>query len=129
MTLSFLPYAAATPALALQSEEMGHEVLAHVPMEPIGPSDPGPKALKIGATDNAERLAWALARVPGLSGINNHEGSKFSGDAAATTEGIDSVRFRPTWRNQPDLSALTGKLVQLRITLQNARLYAFQIRE
>ncbi len=83
VTLSFLPYAAATPALALQSKEMGHEVLAHVPMEPIGPSDPGPKALKIGAPDNAERLAWALARVPGLSGINNHEGSKFSGDAAS----------------------------------------------
>lgn len=83
VTLAFLPYAAVTPALALQSKEMGHEVLAHVPMEPIGPSDPGPKALKIGASDNAERLAWALARVPGLSGINNHEGSKFSGDAAS----------------------------------------------
>jgi polysaccharide deacetylase 2 family uncharacterized protein YibQ len=83
VTLSFLPYAAATPALALQSKELGHEVLAHVPMEPIGPSDPGPKALKIGAADNAERLAWALARVPGLSGINNHEGSKFSGDTAS----------------------------------------------
>ena len=83
VTLSFLPYAAATPTLALQSREMGHEVLAHVPMEPIGPSDPGPKALKIGAPDNAERLAWAVARVPGLSGINNHEGSKFSSDAAS----------------------------------------------
>ena len=83
VTLAFLPYAASTPVLALQSKDMGHEVLAHVPMEPIGPSDPGPKALKIGASDNAERLAWALARVPGLSGINNHEGSKFSGDAAS----------------------------------------------
>ena len=83
VTLSFLPYAAATPALALQSKQMGHEGLAHVPMEPIGPSDPGPKALKIGAPDNAERLAWALARVPGLSGSNNHEGSKFSGDAVS----------------------------------------------
>ena len=83
VTLAFLPYAAATPELALQSKDMGHEILAHVPMEPIGPSDPGPKALKIGAADNAERLAWALARVPGLSGINNHEGSKFSGDAAS----------------------------------------------
>lgn len=83
VTLSFLPYASATPALAVQSKELGHEVLAHVPMEPIGPSDPGPKALKVGAADNAERLAWALARVPGLSGINNHEGSKFSSDAAS----------------------------------------------
>jgi len=94
VTLSFLPYAAATPALALQSKEMGHEVLAHVPMEPIGTSDPGPKALKIGAADNMDRLAWALARVPGLSGINNHEGSKFSGDAASLVPVVQMLSER-----------------------------------
>jgi len=94
VTLAFLPYAAATPALALQSKEMGHEVLAHVPMEPIGPSDPGPKALRIGATDNMDRLAWALARVPGLSGINNHEGSKFSGDAASLVPVVQMLSER-----------------------------------
>jgi hypothetical protein len=94
VTLAFLPYAAGTPALAIQSKEMGHEVLAHVPMEPIGPSDPGPKALKIGATDNMDRLAWALARVPGLSGINNHEGSKFSGDAASLVPVVQMLSER-----------------------------------
>lgn len=94
ITLSFLPYAAATPVLAAQSKEMGHEVLAHVPMEPIGPSDPGPKALKIGAPDNADRLAWALARVPGLSGINNHEGSKFSGDAPSLVPVVQMLSQR-----------------------------------
>jgi len=94
VTLSFLPYAATTPTLALQSKEMGHEVLAHVPMEPIGPSDPGPKALKIGAPDNMERLAWALARVPGISGINNHEGSKFSGDAASLVPVVQMLSER-----------------------------------
>jgi uncharacterized protein len=83
VTLSFLPYGRATPALARQSEHMGHEVLAHVPMEPVGRADPGPMVLKVGAADIAERLAWSLARVPGLSGINNHEGSKFSTDVAS----------------------------------------------
>ena len=83
VTLSFLPYGRATPALARESEHLGHEVLAHVPMEPVGSADPGPMELKIGAHDIAERLAWSLARVPGLSGINNHEGSKFSTDAAS----------------------------------------------
>jgi polysaccharide deacetylase 2 family uncharacterized protein YibQ len=83
VTLAFLPYSRATPALAQESEHLGHEVLAHVPMEPIGPLDPGPMTLKVGAPDIAERLAWALARVPGLSGINNHEGSKFSTDTAS----------------------------------------------
>src|SRR5579863_5570884 len=83
VTLAFLPYSRATPALAQEAEHAGHEVLAHVPMEPIGPLDPGPMTLKVGAHDIPERLAWALARVPGLSGINNHEGSKFSTDAAS----------------------------------------------
>ena len=83
ITLSFLPFANATPTLAQDAERDGHEVLAHVPMEAIGPTNPGPMTLKIGGADNPERLAWALARVPGLSGINNHEGSKFSADAAS----------------------------------------------
>ena len=83
VTLAFLPYSRATPAMAQEAEHLGHEVLAHVPMEPIGPLDPGPMTLKVGAPDIPERLAWALARVPGLSGINNHEGSKFSTDTAS----------------------------------------------
>jgi polysaccharide deacetylase 2 family uncharacterized protein YibQ len=83
VTLAFLPYAGATPVLARQSRALGHEILAHVPMQPIGPSDPGPGALTVGGSDNAERLTWALSRVPGLSGINNHEGSKFSSDAVS----------------------------------------------
>ena len=91
VTLSFLPYAAGTPALAQQSELLGHEVLAHIPMEPIGPSDPGPKTLKIGGKDNSERLAWALARVPGIVGINNHEGSKFSSDAASLVPVVQAL--------------------------------------
>src|SRR6202012_4508363 len=85
ITLSFLPFASPTPDTAQDAEHAGHEVLAHVPMEAIGAIDPGPMTLKVGAPDIAARLAWSLARVPGLSGINNHEGSKFSTDAASLT--------------------------------------------
>ena len=81
VTLSFLPFADATPFLAQEAERKGHEVLAHVPMEAVSPTDPGPMALKQGAPDIAARLAWNLDRVPGLSGVNNHEGSKFTTDA------------------------------------------------
>ena len=83
VALSFLPYAETTPFLAAEAARKGHEILAHVPMEAIGPTDPGPMALKVGAPDIAARLAWNIARVPGLAGINNHEGSKFSADAAS----------------------------------------------
>lgn len=80
VTLAFLPFARDTPALAQDAEREGHEVLAHVPMEAISATNPGPMTLKAGAPDIAEKLAWSLARVPGLSGINNHEGSRFSTD-------------------------------------------------
>ena len=85
VALSFLPYAETTAFLASEAARKGHEVLAHVPMEAVGAIDPGPMALKTGAPDIAGRLAWNLSRVPGLSGINNHEGSKFTADAAALT--------------------------------------------
>jgi polysaccharide deacetylase 2 family uncharacterized protein YibQ len=83
VTLAFLPFANVTPTLAVEAERGGHEVLAHVPMEAISHTNPGPMTLKVGASDIAENLAWSLARVPGLSGINNHEGSRFSTDAAS----------------------------------------------
>jgi polysaccharide deacetylase 2 family uncharacterized protein YibQ len=81
VTLSFLPFAEATPFLAQEAERKGHEVLAHVPMEAVGPTDPGPMSLKVGSPDTVALLSWNIARVPGLSGINNHEGSKFTTDA------------------------------------------------
>src|SRR5579872_2419743 len=69
VALSFLPFADATPFLAAEAARKGHEILAHVPMEAVGPTDPGPMALKTGAPDIAARLAWNLARVPGAIGI------------------------------------------------------------
>ena len=94
VTLAFLPFADATPALAVDAERQGHEVLAHVPMEAISHTNPGPMTLKMGAPDIAEKLAWSLARVPGLSGINNHEGSKFSTDTASLTPVAEMLAAR-----------------------------------
>jgi polysaccharide deacetylase 2 family uncharacterized protein YibQ len=83
VALSFLPYAEATPFLAQEAEARGHAVLAHVPMEALSGTDPGAMALKVGAPDIAAKLEWNIARVPGLSGINNHEGSRFTQDEAS----------------------------------------------
>jgi len=94
VTLAFLPFANATPALAVDAERQGHEVLAHVPMEAISATNPGPMTLKVGAPDIAEKLAWSLARVPGLSGVNNHEGSKFSTDTASLTPVAEMLAAR-----------------------------------
>ena len=94
VAMSFLPYAQTTPFLAVEAARKGHEILAHVPMEAVGSADPGPMVLKVGAPDIAARLAWNLDRVPGLVGINNHEGSKFSTDAASVQPVVDAAAAR-----------------------------------
>ena len=91
VTLSFLPFAESTPFLAREAERHGHQVLAHVPMEAVGHIDPGPMSLKVGSPDIAARLNWNLAHVPGLAGINNHEGSKFSTDAASLVPVMETL--------------------------------------
>ncbi len=96
VALSFLPYADATPFLAQRAAKGGHLVLAHVPMQALNGSDPGAMGLKPGMTADeiARRLGWNLARVPGLVGINNHEGSRFTADAAALAPVMATLRAR-----------------------------------
>jgi polysaccharide deacetylase 2 family uncharacterized protein YibQ len=96
VALSFLPFAETTPFLAEAAARRGHLVLAHVPMQALGREDPGPMSLKTGmaADEIARRLGWNLARVPQAVGINNHEGSRFTADAAALTPVMATLRAR-----------------------------------
>lgn len=96
VALSFLPYAENTPFLAEAAAKRGHLVLAHVPMQALGREDPGPMTLRTGMADDeiARRLDWSLARVPGLVGINNHEGSRFTAQAAGLAPVMATLRAR-----------------------------------
>ena len=96
VALSFLPYADGTPFLAEAAAKKGHLVLAHVPMQALNGKDPGPTGLKPGmaAEEIARRLDWNLSRVPRRAGINNHEGSRFTADAAALAPVMASLKAR-----------------------------------
>jgi uncharacterized protein len=86
LSLSFLPDPADTPHLAEEARAAGHEILVHVPMESPRRNDPSLRlALRrdLPAEENVRRLEWALSRVPGYAGINNHEGSLFTADRQA----------------------------------------------
>jgi polysaccharide deacetylase 2 family uncharacterized protein YibQ len=83
VTLSFMTYADGVAGMAARARAKGHELMLHVPMQPLdGAVDAGPHALTVDASD-AElltRLAWGLDRFPGYIGINNHMGSRFTQD-------------------------------------------------
>lgn len=68
VALSFLPYAETTAFLADAAARRGHLILAHVPMQALGASNPGQMALKpdMTADEINRRLDWNLARVRAL---------------------------------------------------------------
>ncbi|HSM97043.1 MAG TPA: divergent polysaccharide deacetylase family protein [Rhizomicrobium sp.] len=96
VSLSFLPYPADAPEFAREGFRAGHQILVHVPMEPDGRTDPGPNALltSLDSATNLSRLDWALSRIPGFSGINNHEGSRFTADRNALLPVIEHLAER-----------------------------------
>ncbi len=85
ITLAFMPYATNVAAEAQEALSAGHEILVHMPMQPLGAADPGPHALR--ADDTPEKLQqeidWNLARFSGYTAVNNHMGSRMTEDPAA----------------------------------------------
>ena len=84
ITLSFLPYALRLRDQTHDARELGHELMLHMPMEPMGHADPGPGALLVNQSQDEirQRLDDALASFTGFDGVNNHMGSKFTSNAA-----------------------------------------------
>ena len=83
-----MTYAEDLPRQTAAARRRGHELMVHVPMEPLDEElDPGPHTLRVGlgADELLRRLRWGLARFDGYVGINNHMGSRF-------TESRDGMR-------------------------------------
>ena len=81
-TLAVLPRLEYTHESARMAIASGHAVILHQPMEPLGEHDPGPGAIMVG--DSEGRIRATLGRnidsIAGITGINNHMGSKATGD-------------------------------------------------
>ncbi|HVM82462.1 MAG TPA: divergent polysaccharide deacetylase family protein [Candidatus Binatia bacterium] len=97
VTLSIMTYAQNAPRVAEAAHQAGHEIIVHVPMEPVNrDADPGPHALLTGlpAAELQQRLDWGLAQFPGYVGINNHMGSKFTQDPAGMRVVLEVLKAR-----------------------------------
>ena len=87
VSLALSPYGSDLEKTAARAREAGHEILVQLPMEPFDypDSDPGPQTLLAGSrpAENLDRTGWALSRFPGIVGVVNLMGAKFSGEAGA----------------------------------------------
>lgn len=80
MTLAYLPYAPNLKAQTAAAAKIGHDLMLHFPMEPMGKQNPGPNALRNKqTTDEWEKLIETnLNSFDQFVGVNNHMGSKFT---------------------------------------------------
>ena len=97
LTIAFMSYATELDSQAHAARAAGDEIWMHIPMEPLdGEVDAGPNVLKTDLTPEEirRRLDWALARLPGIVGVNNHMGSKFTQYAPGMTVVMEDLRAR-----------------------------------
>nr|WP_298687157.1 divergent polysaccharide deacetylase family protein [uncultured Dongia sp.] len=83
IVLSIMTYAKDAATLARAAHAKGHEIMVHMPMQPMNAAiNPGPNALTVGmeAQEIRRRVDWGLDRLAGYVGFNNHMGSRFTQD-------------------------------------------------
>ncbi|MDR3441006.1 divergent polysaccharide deacetylase family protein [Telmatospirillum sp.] len=97
LTVSFMSYAEDLPRQTGEAKARGHELMMHVPMEPVAEGmDPGPGALLVNLSpeETRKRIVDDLDRFHGYVGINNHMGSKFTAYAPGMQLVMDELRQR-----------------------------------
>ena len=97
LTLSFLPDGVDAPWLARYARRAGHEILVHVPMEPIHAGHRlGTYGLRVsyGEQVNRDRLGIILARFGAYVGVNNHMGSRFTSDIESMAPIVSELKRR-----------------------------------
>jgi hypothetical protein len=60
--------------------------------------------------------------------VLNDAGKTIAGYEGEQYDAVDQLRLQPRWKRHGDLSPLVGRTVRLRFRLQNADLYAFQVK-
>jgi polysaccharide deacetylase 2 family uncharacterized protein YibQ len=98
VTLSFMSYANELSEQSGAARAAGHEVMLHLPMEPLDAkrNNPGPNALfvNLDADELQRRLTWHLDRFSDYVGVNNHMGSRFTADAARMGQVLNEINRR-----------------------------------
>jgi polysaccharide deacetylase 2 family uncharacterized protein YibQ len=94
ITLSVLPNHPHSAEIAQEARRRGLQVMLHLPMESVGNERPEARELRPGmsASDVSTLVSGLLQAVPDVSGVNNHQGSQSTADAALMNELMPVLR-------------------------------------
>jgi len=97
LTLSILPFTPFGEDTAKRGAALGFEIMLHMPMEPFSAEVKFKGQLNVGmGKDEVAKLTQeAIATVPGLVGINNHTGSKFTSDEESMKHFFEAISGQP----------------------------------
>lgn len=95
VAVAIIPQAPDATGLANRAASQRREVLIHLPLAGLGHDNCQPVLTCIGQDWSDElmrqHLHDAMIRVPGAAGINNHQGSRFTGDRAAVDRLVGAI--------------------------------------
>jgi uncharacterized protein len=88
LTISVLPNHAHSAEIAQQAQRRGDEVMLHLPMQSLAKGHPEAQELHGGMshTDVSRLVSEFLNEVPGVIGVNNHQGSASTADKKLMAE-------------------------------------------
>lgn len=96
LTLAVLPALPYSERVARGGAGLGHEIILHMPMEAKS-NVPREKLILLAgmpAVDVEKNLTQALATIPNVKGVSNHQGSKATEDRALMGEVVSLVQKR-----------------------------------
>jgi uncharacterized protein len=96
ITISVLPNRPHSVDIAEAARSRGFEVMLHLPMESVGNGTPESRELRPGMSekDVAALVNQFVSAVPGVAGVNNHQGSQSTADPALMNELMRVLRDR-----------------------------------
>jgi uncharacterized protein len=94
MTISVLPEHPQSAEIASEARRRGCEVMLHLPMQSVAKDQPEPQELEPGMSSArlSAMVDGFLAGLPGVRGINNHQGSQATADPALMAELMPVLR-------------------------------------
>lgn len=121
ITLSYLPYADDIQAQVDQAKADGHEIMLHLPMEPLDRSlYPGPRALttRLSRAQLVENTRANLQAFTGYVGVNNHMGSRLTSSPDLITEVLREVEdqgvyFVDSWTSPRSVAYQTAASIDI----------------
>lgn len=95
ITFAVLPYRQYSNEAAAQALSAGHLVMLHLPLEPVSAAaqtEPTVITVDMSNQEIKTKVSAAIASLPGIKGVNNHQGSKATADRRVMKNVLEVIK-------------------------------------